>query len=117
MLAKDQCITGLDSHDIRLEVRKANPASLDAAVQTTLQLQAIFNADLANNAPQVQPPSCAVQAPNKLEIVLDQLSARLERLEMRLDGSSQARGPQPDARRRCYTRDITYHENRDCPHR
>eukprot|EP00117_Sycon_ciliatum_P020575 scpid61627/ scgid18287/ len=44
-LGKDQFIAGLDSRDLRVQVRTVNPATLDDALQRALHMQTILQTD------------------------------------------------------------------------
>ena len=120
MLAKDQFLSGIDSREIRVEVRKLNPISLDAALQCALQIEAVHNAECSQDIP-VAPQVCAVQPPSMNEL-LAKVVDRLDKLESRLDSSENhksAQQPQPrgtGSRRRCFVCESLYHLARDCPH-
>ena len=50
-LGKDQFIDGLDSRELQMEVRRATPATLDAALQSALTSLAILSTDLPLPSP------------------------------------------------------------------
>ena len=60
VLAKDQFVQGLDSRAMRVRVRELNPNTLDDALQSALQHQAIQRAE-AVEQPEVTLPACAAQ--------------------------------------------------------
>ncbi|XP_065186093.1 uncharacterized protein LOC135816917 [Sycon ciliatum] len=111
-------MTGLDSRELRVAVRKQNPATLDAALQCAFQMQAIQSTESASNAPQVVAEVCAVQTP-QFSANIDRLCKRLDQLEARLDNTQTAtpafQAPQ-GGRRRCYVCESVLHLARDCPH-
>ena len=124
MLAKDQFVAGLDSREVRFEVRKSDPDTLDAALQQAFHVQAI---QLTEQSPAEEPlPTvCAVQrhtSPVLLQDTLDKLCQRMDALEAKLQPSVHTPGQTGQttggsASRRCYTCDSRLHLARDCPHR
>lgn len=116
MLAKDQFLGGIDSRDIRIRVRTANPGTLDDTLQQALQMQAILNTDAADTPPQVAVHATTSPVANpapELAVVLQ----RLEQLETKLSSATAAK-PTPSApQRACWICGDPGHMQNRCPHR
>ena len=88
VLAKDQFVQGLASRAMRVGVRELNPNTLDDALQSALQHQAIQRAE-AVEQPEVTLPACAAQpappsATSALATQVDALTRQVSELRAQL---------------------------------
>ena len=102
-------MAGLADKNVRLEARRAAPATLDAALMHALQAQAIFATEQAQDNPTV--PVCAVTSAESdvtsaLTVVLDRLT-KLEATVQNLQTSHDSP--------RCYGCGKTGHFVAGCP--
>jgi len=117
-MARDQFVSGLDSRDLRLHVRGADPQTLDDALRRAMHFQCILDTD---EGP--QPPStaniCAVQPPPAaLTTTLQTLTNRMAAMEAKLTAlTTPSQGPPQDSRRRCYICESIFHLSPECPHK
>ena len=107
-LGKDQFIDGLDSRELRMEVRRARPATLDAALQSALTSLAILSTDLPLPPP---PPAivCAAAPDPGIKELINRMAALEEKLASMTERNSRPR------RRACYNCGSEQHFVANCP--
>ena len=123
VLGKDQFLNGLDSRELRIQVRTAAPATLDEALQHSLRIYAVLEAE---NKP-TQTPAIAVQAinsaantqPNTTTLLdrLSRLEATMEKLALLVEAGTSSQPTQRHSRpdNRCWQCGSKDHYRSTCP--
>ena len=110
VLAKDQFIAGLTRRDIRLKVRRATPATIDAALTHALQAHAILETEMCvSPQPAEEAIVCATSTPD-VSVILRSIMNRLSKMEVSLAASV-------DTLPKCYGCGSPEHFVAYCPNR